>query len=93
MDRISRYQIGATAALLVMAAFFTAYAVPTQDEVDKARAVCATHKQRVQALEKNSPNDIARITKERAAWLKSCTRASELMDQREGKPASQPASQ
>lgn len=78
------------AILAVSGALAVAQAVPTQKEVDNARGECRAHKLRVQSLEQNSPDNIAAISKARDAWQQSCTRASEMMDQLEGKPAPQP---
>ncbi|MGH8528704.1 MAG: hypothetical protein ACRETN_02515 [Nevskiales bacterium] len=87
-----QYLIGSAAALLAVGAFSIASAAPTQGEIDKARAECAAHKQKVAELEARRAGDPA-LSNERALWEKACARANRLMDERDGKQTPQPVSE
>lgn len=80
MDKTLKYQVGTMTALLAAATFFTASAVPTQEEVDQARTECREHRERVKKR-----NGFAR-DEEKRAWEAACGRASVLMDELAGMP-------
>ncbi len=90
MNHISRYLIGSMVVLLVIAAYSTANAMPTQNEVNKARAECHAHKQRVKTLEGDSTQGDPRVAEARSLWESACARANELMDERDGCPSLMP---
>lgn len=78
------------ALLSVATAAGAADAKPTAAEINKARAECAAHKQKVHALENANEND-PQLPAARAAWASACGHAQDLISAASGIPPPEPA--
>ena len=82
--RMFTHLIASTVSLLIIAAFTTAGAASSEQEVAKARGDCYLHKQQVKKLEVNTAKDDPTLIEARRAWALSCGRAQELISARDG---------
>jgi uncharacterized low-complexity protein len=78
-------------ALLAPAAVLADDAKPTAQEIAKARGECASHKQRVRAMEAAAGSDEQKLSAERLEWEHACGRAQTLIDAAAGKTPPAPA--
>jgi uncharacterized low-complexity protein len=78
-------------ALLAPAAALADDAKPTAQEIAKARGECATHKQRVRAMEAAAGGDEQKLSAERLEWEHACGRAQTLIDAATGKTPPAPS--
>ena len=82
MKKILTRLTASTAALLITAAFSTAGAASTQQEITRARGECHAHKQQVKKLEARMAEDDPALIEARRAWESSCAHAHQMMSPR-----------
>ncbi len=83
MNRNISIPLGVSAVIFLMSSAFSAYAAPTEREITQARGDCHAHKVRVKALERNASKNASSLVEERAAWVRSCAKASAMMEGKE----------
>jgi hypothetical protein len=78
-----------TAAVVVLALALPSVQAASKEEVSKARAECASQKQKVKAMEGKGAGD--ELTAARKAWENACQQAELLMNQMNGTKEPEPA--
>ena len=91
MNNACKNLTAAATALLFLVTVPALGAKPTQAEINKARAVCASHKAEVLKLEKKVAADDAALQKKKKDWEHACQHAELLMSERTGEPMPMPA--